>query len=85
VATLDDVRLLHEDSSYHRASIMASRKCGCFYCLATFGPDKIVEWIDYDQTALCPKCGIDSVLGDHSGPLTRKTLEKMRDYWFGKS
>jgi hypothetical protein len=85
VATLDDVRLLHEDASYHRDAIVASRKCGCFHCLATFRPDKIVKWIDYNQTALCPKCGIDSVLGDHSRPLTRKMLEKMRDYWFGKS
>jgi hypothetical protein len=35
------------------------------------------------QTALCPKCGIDSVLGDACGyPLTEDLLSRMHQYWF---
>lgn len=30
-----------------------------------------------------PYCGIDSVIGEHSGyPITREFLEQMRQYWF---
>jgi acetone carboxylase gamma subunit len=33
--------------------------------------------------ALCPRCEIDSVLGDASGyPITHDFLSKMRHYWF---
>jgi len=36
-----------------------------------FPPNQITEWVDADstgegQTALCPKCGIDSVIGEHA-------------------
>jgi hypothetical protein len=36
------------------------------------------------QTALCPKCGIDSVLGSNSGyPVTEiGFLKEMKSYWF---
>ena len=59
-----------------------------FYCLAVYPASAIVEWIDDvgqgAQTALCPKCGVDSVLGDKSGfPLTKEFLEEMREHWFG--
>ena len=44
---------------------------------------KITEWIDVDstgegQTATCPRCGIDSVLGSASGlPISREFLDEM--------
>jgi hypothetical protein len=51
----------------HRDEILASDMCGCFYCLAVFPPNEVTEWTDktvgIGQTALCPKCGIDSVIG----------------------
>lgn len=38
---------------------------------------------DGHKTALCPYCGIDSVIGESSGyPITKEFLEKMKDYWF---
>ena len=85
----------HEHSSNHRAELLASVKCGCFYCLAIFEPAKILDWVDapegqdhaeindVGQTALCPKCGIDSVIGDKSGyPLTIEFLREMHSHWF---
>jgi hypothetical protein len=36
--------------------------CGCYYCLRTYSPKEIREWVDGQETALCPKCGIDSVV-----------------------
>jgi len=77
----------HKHSSYHREEIMHSEICGCFYCLAIFRPGEVTDWIDekdsIGQTALCPKCGIDSVMGSASGfPISQEFLEKMRRYWF---
>jgi hypothetical protein len=83
-----DLRAAHDRSSHHRAEVLASGTCGCFYCGATFAPDEIVEWIDYaeeppGQTAICPRCGIDSVIGDRSGvDLSPDFLGRMHDYWF---
>ena len=58
----------HKKSSRHREEIRSSEICGCFYCLSIFNPSEIEDWTDDDenklgQTALCPKCGIDSVIG----------------------
>jgi hypothetical protein len=75
-------------SSNHREEVMASGFCGCFCCCSIFRPSEIQAWADRlrgkGRTALCPKCGNDSVLGDKSGyPIAKEPLAKMRDYWFG--
>jgi hypothetical protein len=86
----DDVLLAHKSSSEHRPQLEESTLCGCFYCLRTFDPAEITEWIDETQdgtgqTAMCPKCGIDSVIGSKSGfPLHQEFLSKMRRHWFGE-
>src|SRR5262245_35069182 len=49
-----DVREAHKRSIRHRAEIIASNLCGCFYCLSTFAPSEIAEWTDDGDTALCP-------------------------------
>lgn len=74
----------HPHCSKHKAEVQSSRVCGCFYCLKTFPPSDIKEWIDRGETALCPKCGIDSVIGSGSGfPITDpKFLRRMHDRWF---
>jgi hypothetical protein len=82
------LRMAHKKSSNHRGDIEASRRCSCFYCCKIFGPDQIVDWIDHrnpipQQTALCPHCGIDSVIGDASGlKITEQFLNEMRIAWF---
>lgn len=83
-----EIRLAHEHSARHRAEIVSSESCGCFYCCSVFPPDRITEWIDDDpeglgQTALCPHCGIDSVIGDRSGfEINPEFLRRMKTYWF---
>jgi hypothetical protein len=80
-----DVREAHQHSSQHRDEILASAQCGCFHCCAAFPPEQIVEWTDDDGTAVCPRCGIDSVIGDRSGfPVSRAFLSSMRAHWFGE-
>jgi len=78
----------HEHSSSHRRELRASDVCGCFHCLEIYSPAEITEWVDEDdegigRTALCAKCGIDSVIGSASGyPITHDFLTKMHDHWF---
>jgi len=59
-----------------------------FYCLSTFEPKDIEEWSDTDgqgePTALCPKCGIDAVIGSVAGFKLSDPdfLKEMNYYWF---
>jgi hypothetical protein len=76
--------LAHKHSAKHRVEMEASDKCGCFYCLSIFSPSEILDWLkEGDGTALCPRCGIDSVIGSRSGyPITDFFLREMNRYWF---
>jgi hypothetical protein len=74
----------HKQSIFHRDEILNSGVCGCFYCLTTFLPNQITEWADENKTALCPNCGIDSVVGDKSGnPVNDEIfLKEIYERWF---
>ena len=76
--------LAHRRCSGHRAEILKSALCGCFYCLEIFKPGEIAEWIsDPGVTAKCPRCSIDAVIGSASGyPVTKVFLEQMNKVWF---
>lgn len=76
----------HKYSSNHKNEIKKDSKCGCFYCLKIFSPAEIKDWIkDISGTAICPYCGIDSIIGESSGyPITEEFLAKMRKYWFNE-
>ena len=55
--------------------------------MAVFTPVQINEWCDSDdnevgQTALCPYCSIDSVLGDQDVELSLELLKSMHQIWF---
>lgn len=78
-----DVERAHGHTNRHRTEIEASELCGCFYCLRTFAPAEIDRWLAVEETALCPHCGIDSVLGSASGlPITDGFLRQMHERWF---
>ena len=85
-----DYVLAHKHSSGHREELLGSALCGCFYCLETFGPAEIVEWRDVRDgvgtCALCPRCGIDSVIGSASGyPIDAGFLKQMHEHWFERT
>ena len=48
-----------------------------------FDPWEITVWIDDPAgTAVCPYCGMDSVIGEASGyPITHKFLQRMQKYY----
>ena len=74
----------HEHCTDNKNALQNSKICGCFYCLAIFEPKEIKDWIlEGGGTAKCPRCGIDSVIGDSSGyPITVEFLKKMHEHWF---
>ena len=73
----------HKHSIDHRGEIEASEICGCFHCRKIFPPPEIEEWTDDGGTALCPNCGIDSVIGSRSGNrITMRLLREMHRKWF---
>jgi len=76
---------LHARGFRHRAEVARSTECACFYCRERFSPNEIREWVDKNETALCPRCGIDSVIGDGGkveGRVTDETLAEMRVVYF---
>lgn len=78
------LKYAHNHSIYNREEIKRSCKAGCFYCTKVFLAKSIKDWTDDDKTALCPKCGIDSMIGDASGfELTRAFLAQMNATYFG--
>lgn len=82
------LRAVHQYCSCHRDQILQSSICGCFYCLEIFAATEINEWIDEGKTALCPRCEIDSVLGN--APIfgrilpveDKEFLSAMHKQWF---
>ena len=75
----------HRYCTSNKTMLKKDNVCGCFYCMKIFDPQEITDWIrDGDgMTALCPSCGIDSVIGESSGyPITEEFLREMNEYWF---
>ena len=88
--------LAHKHCSNNRVAISQSSLCACFYCLKTFPGEAIQTWWDQPDdavngeealgmTAVCPFCGIDSVLADQCGyELSEDFLRRMEQFWFGE-
>lgn len=73
----------HNFCENNRKMLEKSKKCACFFCLEIFSPVEINEWADEEKTALCPYCGIDSVIAEMAGfPLIKEFLTAMKEYWF---
>lgn len=85
-----DLWLAHKAALCNKDVLEKDSRCGCFYCRRIFSPFQIEEWCLEEEggeevTAICPYCGIDSVIAESSGyPLTDAFLETMRKGWFGE-
>lgn len=78
----------HEQSSDHRAAVLAASAVGCFYCRKIYSPTEIEDWIDEDesgvgQTAMCGRCGVDAVIPVRDG-IDVEFLARMRRHWFSR-
>ena len=78
-----DLVYTHQLCESNREILMSAQVCGCFYCMRIFDPKEIVWEDETDHTAMCPYCGIDSVLPESASlPITKAFLKKMHEFWF---
>lgn len=80
-----DLFAAHKLSLSNYDMLTSDKLCGCFHCCEIFEPAKITKWINdkNGKTAVCPFCGIDSVLGESSGfSITKEFLNMMKKQWF---
>src|SRR4051812_49015519 len=82
-------------SGHHRELMERSERAGCFHCQKIFSPVEIVAWIEGRQletnnledgvSALCPRCGVNTVLPSAADiVLDRSLLAAMRYHYFDR-
>lgn len=81
---MNDLEKAHGFSFQNKPALENTNICGCFHCLKIFHPDEIEEWMDDSpDTAVCPFCHMDSVIGENAGfPITEEFLKQMKNKWF---
>ena len=78
-----DLKAIHQSSFQNKELLKKHDVCGCFHCKKIFKPDVIHFWIDDNQTAMCPYCFTDSVIGPACGyPVTEGLLYIMSEIYF---
>jgi hypothetical protein len=93
-----DLLAASRHSANNQAEVEASSICGCFCCMQIFLPTEIIAWSGLDVsnfdnpesasagTALCPRCGSDSVVGEKSGySIDPDFLARMNEAWFQRT
>lgn len=81
---------LHDLCSSNRRKLAKSGLAVCFYCFKEFPPKAIKEWCLSKQNgpadcALCPHCGIDSVLPSRNIDPVQSMLKLLHEQWFDRS
>lgn len=71
----------HKLSIRNRTILESGHLCGCFSCITVFPVSAIKEWTDDGQTAICPRCGIDSILPE-TVDISKANLTRMCERWF---
>ncbi len=80
-----DLVLAHQNCKHNCKQIRRSVFCGCYQCGEIFKPSYLQteDWTDGGETALCPFCGMDSVIGDAAGfPISEVFLSEMKEHRF---
>ncbi len=80
-----DLLAAHNGCTNNRQALLEAGRGACFYCCEEFAADDISEWVDHDSTALCPRCGIDSVLSASGQAADKQFLRRMHEHWFGRT
>jgi len=80
-----DLIAAHGGCLRNRKMLSEAGRGACFYCCAEFRSEEIVEWCDDGETALFPRCGIDSVLMVAGRSVDPEFLRRMHEYWFSRT
>lgn len=90
IATMSDDELheIHTHCTANREEVEASSRCACFYCQEVYCSTEVYDFIvepslDFKETALCPRCGVDAVIGDATGiPFYKELIGKLHQHYF---
>jgi hypothetical protein len=75
----------YEHVTANKEELARSEKCGCVCCQKIFKPEEIEQYVSDagGDTAICPYCDIDAVVGDASGvEITDELLSALNKKWF---
>lgn len=79
----DFLKDVHMHTCHNRHELEASQFCYCISCRTFFKPEEIDSYTDEGNTAICPYCGCDAVLGEACGiKLTDDLLEQLHNKYF---
>ena len=84
-SNLDKMKLekLHSYASNNKKMIEESEYCYCFHCMKKMNSNEITNYLENENTALCPYCSIDSIIPDNiDEKIDDKLLYLMNKYWF---
>jgi hypothetical protein len=62
--------VIHKHSIKNKVEVLNSVKCACFHCFRIYesvAVDTFLQENDGQETALCPTCITDTIIGDASG------------------
>ena len=77
------LKMAHGHSFKNRVEIENSGLCVCFNCKSAHFSILVRQYVDSGETALCPGCSVDTLIGDASGfDLTPAFVQAMHTYWF---
>jgi hypothetical protein len=78
----EQYKAAHAESSLHKETLLKSRWVGCFYCEKIYRPNEVIKWVDDGKTAICPFCGIDSVIPATPERFDSDFFEQMEKIYF---
>lgn len=80
----------YQHSIRNRTTLAESQTCGCFHCEKIFPSaeltdDDFTQELDGSYTAICPYCGVDSIISESKKyALTKELLSEMNKQWFNE-
>lgn len=78
---------IFKHTANNEIEILTSENCSCVFCRHTYSARLVKDWVSDNKgtNAICPNCGIDSVVGDSSGyTFDKEELKQINLYFFGE-
>ena len=77
------LKQIHNHSFKNRAEIAQSLICYCIHCQKACASGQVEKWVDDGETAICPKCGVDSLIGSAAEyEMTEPLLKELHEFYF---
>lgn len=77
-----DVQKFNKLSIKNKEELKNHKDCSCYHCLKVFRTTEVTNYceeLDGSETAICPHCGIDSLV---PGNVSKEILKSAHKFWF---